>query len=119
MPDSERALSRLALDRGGPRDLAAVRDGLAQAEWAARGARRPRFPEVLVLAREGLAGHDELISLLDTALVEEPPYLARDGGFVAPGFDEDLDDTRRLRDQGRGVVAELQAEYVRRAGSTR
>ena len=35
---------------------------------------------------------------------------------MAAGFDEELDETRRLRDQGRGVIAELQAEYVRRSG---
>ncbi len=54
--------------------------------------------------------------LLDAALVAEPPHLVRDGGFVAAGFDEELDETRRLRDEGRGVIAELQAEYVRRSG---
>ncbi len=103
VPDLERALSRLALDRGGPRDLAALRDGLAQAERlhaalagrAAGGARRG--------ARRRSAGHDALVARLDAALVAEPPLLARDGGFVAAGFDAELDETRRLRDQGRGV----------------
>ena len=67
-------------------------------------------------AREALAGHEALTGLLEAALVAEPPLLARDGGFVAEGFDAELDETRRLRDQGRGVIAELQAEYVRRSG---
>ncbi len=115
VPDLERALSRLALDRGGPRDLAAVRDGLAEAERL-RDALAGDLPEVLAAARGALAGHDELVALMDAALVAEPPQLARDGGFVAAGFDEELDETRRLRDQGRGVIGELQAEYVRRSG---
>ena len=71
---------------------------------------------MLAAAQGALAGHGELIRLLDAALVEEPPLLVRDGGFVAAGFDEELDATRRLRDQGRGVIAELQAEYVRQSG---
>ncbi len=115
VPDLERALSRLALDRGGPRDLAVIRDGLGQA-GRLHEALGDELPDVLAAARAALVGHEELTALLEAALVAEPPYLARDGGFVAAGHDEELDETRRLRDQGRGVVAELQAEYVRRSG---
>jgi DNA mismatch repair protein MutS len=115
VPDLERALSRLALDRGGPRDLAAVRDGLVQAERL-RPVLEGELPEVLAAAQGALSGHEELTGLLDAALVGEPPLLVRDGGFVAAGFDEELDATRQLRDQGRGVIAELQAEYVRQSG---
>ena len=52
------------------------------------------------------------MALLEAALVAEPPLLARDGGFIAPGYDAELDETRRLRDEGRGVIAGMQAEYV-------
>ncbi len=115
VPDLERALSRLALDRGGPRDLAAIRDGLAEA-GRLREALDRELPEVLARARDALGGHGALTDLLDAALVAEPPTLARDGGFVAEGYDAELDETRRLRDQGRGVIAKLQAEYVQRSG---
>jgi DNA mismatch repair protein MutS len=114
-PDLERALSRLALDRGGPRDLAVVRDALAQAERL-HAALAGDLPAVLAEARAALAGHAALAGLLEAALVAEPPLLLRDGGFVAAGHDPELDATRRLRDEGRGVIAELQAEYVRRSG---
>ncbi|MFV0302274.1 MAG: DNA mismatch repair protein MutS, partial [Paracoccus sp. (in: a-proteobacteria)] len=115
VPDMDRALSRLALERGGPRDLAAIRAGLTQG--AAIAARLPEdTPQVLGEAARNLTGHDALIGLLDDALVAEPPLLARDGGFVAPGHDADLDDTRRLRDEGRGVIAGMQADYVARTG---
>lgn len=115
VPDMDRALSRLALDRGGPRDLAAIRAGLAQG--AAIAARLPDdAAPVLADAVRDLTGHDELIALLDAALVAEPPLLARDGGFVAAGHDADLDQTRRLRDEGRGVIAGMQADYAALAG---
>ena len=71
---------------------------------------------MLAEARAALTGHGALVDLLAAALVAEPPLLARDGGFVAGGFDEELDATRKLRDEGRGVIAELQGEYVRRTG---
>ena len=113
--DMDRALSRLALDRGGPRDLAAIRAGLAQG--AAIAARLPGdAAPVLAEAARDLTGHDDLIRLLDDALVAEPPLLARDGGFVASGYDDDLDQTRRLRDEGRGVIAGMQADYAALAG---
>ncbi|MBU2957294.1 DNA mismatch repair protein MutS [Paracoccus sp. 1_MG-2023] len=114
-PDMDRALSRLALERGGPRDLAAIRAGLTQA--AAIADRLPDdAPPLLLDAAADLRGHDDLIDLLDQALVAEPPLLARDGGFVATGHDADLDETRRLRDEGRGVIAGMQADYAALAG---
>jgi DNA mismatch repair protein MutS len=114
-PDLERALSRLALERGGPRDLAAVRDALAQAA-ALEAALAGELPAPVAEARAALAGHEELLALLEAALVAEPPVMLRDGGFVAAGFAPELDETRKLRDEGRGVIAALQAEYVRLSG---
>lgn len=115
VPDMDRALSRLALDRGGPRDLTAIRAGLAGAlrvsEMLVVG-----VPPLLAEAGRALVGHDRLAGLLEEALVAEPPLLVRDGGFVASGFDPELDDTRRLRDEGRGVVAGMQAEYIAQTG---
>ncbi len=115
-PDIERALSRLALDRGGPRDLAALRDGLAQAGALAALLSDRELPALLGQARDGLCGHGDLCRRLDDALVAEPPQQMRDGGFVAPGHDSDLDDARRLRDEGRGIIAGMQAEYVEETG---
>ena len=114
VPDIDRALSRLALDRGGPRDLAAIRGGLAQA--GAMAARLDAVPQVLAEAAGALRGLGDLVELLDRALVAEPPVLARDGGFVAEGFDDDLDQTRQLRDEGRGVIAGMQAGFIEATG---
>ncbi|MDO5657894.1 MAG: DNA mismatch repair protein MutS [Paracoccus sp. (in: a-proteobacteria)] len=115
VPDMDRALSRLALERGGPRDLAAIRAGLAQGA-AIAGLLGNDAPAALAEAAARLHGHDALTDLLDDALVAEPPLLARDGGFVAQGYDADLDETRALRDEGRGVIARMQAEYADLAG---
>ncbi len=111
----DRALSRLALDRGGPRDLAAVRTGLAQAARIAESA-PDGLPTALTEALAGLAGHDVLRDRLDAALVAEPPLLVRDGGFVGVGVDADLDEARRLRDEGRSVIASMQADYAAATG---
>lgn len=115
--DMDRALSRLALDRGGPRDLAAIRAGLTQGA-AIAALLGDDSVQVLAEAARDLTGHDALIDLLDDALVAEPPLLARDGGFVATGHDAVLDETRRLRDEGRGVIAAMQADYIAETGVT-
>ena len=59
-----------------------------------------------------LTGHSTLLDLLDDALVAEPPLLVRDGGMVAPDYDTELDEARSLRDEGRGVIAAMQADFV-------
>lgn len=106
-PDIERALSRLALDRGGPRDLAALRNALAEMPGIASLA--PRYASEL-------AGFDAIRTELENALVAEPPLLARDGGFVAPEYNAELDEAQQLRDEGRSVIAELQTRYADQTG---
>jgi DNA mismatch repair protein MutS len=115
VPDMDRALSRLSLDRGGPRDLTALRAGLTQALDMAEQAQND-FPTVLRAAFADLTGHSDLIDQLDADLVAEPPLLVRDGGFIATGCDPELDDARTLRDEGRSVIAQLQQQYTTLSG---
>ena len=116
-PDVARALSRLSLGRGGPRDLAAMRDGLAAGEkLAARLEGLMHPPDDIARAEEMLVGHDSLISSLREALVEEPPLLARDGNFIAPGCDEALDEARGLRDDSRLVIRDMEAALKTQTG---
>ena len=115
VPDIDRALSRLALDRGGPRDLAAIRGGV-QASRMLSEMLVGEMPDLLQRSVGDLVGQDELAALLERALVAEPPLLARDGGLIATGFDKDLDEARHLRDEGRGVIAAMQADFVEQTG---
>ena len=115
-PDLDRALSRLALERGGPRDLAAIRNGLSQAEVIAGLCSGLDLPALMAGAMSDLQGFDDLLSLLDAALVAEPPLLARDGGFIATGYDPELDEARTLRDEGRSVIASMQKQYAEHTG---
>ncbi|MEP0964856.1 MAG: DNA mismatch repair protein MutS [Roseobacter sp.] len=116
VPDLDRALSRLSLDRGGPRDLAGIRNGLEQASLLFQTLSTLDLPKQISTAVHDLTGHDALIERLGAALVAEPPLLARDGGFIAPGHDTDLDEARTLRDEGRAVIASMQKEFVSKTG---
>ncbi|MEL6883288.1 MAG: DNA mismatch repair protein MutS [Pseudomonadota bacterium] len=115
VPDMDRALSRLSLDRGGPRDLDALRNGLACAQTVHRMC-TDRMPDALQMAVDDLIGHDDLIDRLDSDLIAEPPLLIRDGEFIATGCDAELDEARQLRDEGRTVIAQMQQQYVEQTG---
>jgi DNA mismatch repair protein MutS len=113
-PDIERALARLTLGRGGPRDLAALRVGLARAGGlAARlgGIDRSTVPALAADWIRMLGDHAQLVDHLSRALGPDLPLLARDGGFVAPGYDPALDETRSLRDESRRLIAGLERRY--------
>ncbi len=115
-PDMERALARLTLGRGGPRDLAAMREGLRQSA-ALRTTLLTHDNELSVQPRQiadavrQLDGHGDLVALLDQALAQELPLLARDGGFVASGYRQELDELRTLRDESRKLIAGLEQKY--------
>jgi len=112
VPDLDRALSRIALDRAGPRDLVCIRSGLTQSSDISMKYNRYTLPVLLNDALKTLNGFDDLVALLHNALVDEPPLLSRDGGFVATGYDSELDETRQLRDEGRSIIAQMQQEYI-------
>ncbi|MFG1394709.1 DNA mismatch repair protein MutS [Xanthobacter agilis] len=115
-PDMARALTRLALGRGGPRDLAAIRDGLMGARdlvaLFAAGPPSDIARDLAMLVRVP----DALADALAAALADELPPHRRDGGFVRAGYDGELDATRALRDESRRVVAALERRYAEETG---
>jgi DNA mismatch repair protein MutS len=120
VPDMERALSRLTLGRGGPRDLAAVRDALAEAaslrQLLAEDGQLAPLPAGLAAARHELGHHAELVDRLARALAAELPLFARDGGFIAAGYAPELDELRTLRDESRRLIVQLEARYRSETG---
>ena len=122
--DIARAVGRLALGRGGPRDLAAVRIGLSAAERLSGlfiGQVDPLTGQprriAVALDRLGLSPDlSRLMADLIDGLVDEPSHLARDGGFVRPDYRPELDAARTLRDDSRRVVADLEARAVAESG---
>lgn len=122
-PDMVRALSRLTLGRGGPRDLAAVRDGLGRAHSARdllkvadEGDMAGGLPHILACNSEDLGQHDAMINRLAAALAEDLPLNSRDGGFIRRGHSHDLDEMVELRDESRKLIVGLQADYAADTG---
>jgi len=120
-PDIERALTRLSLGRGGPRDLAALRDALGETAALRLLLTAPSLvplPMLLADAERRLGEHGALVDRLRRALAAELPLFARDGGFVAGAYSPELDELRELRDQSRRTIAALQARYAEATGVT-
>ena len=118
-PDVERAVSRLTLGRGGPRDLANIKTTLAAIPkiknlLSAAGAEAllEKLPEALKAVADRLGYHDHLVSALDGALEEELPLLARDGGFVRKGYYPPLDEIKEIKDDSHKLIVELQNKYA-------
>jgi len=105
-PDLERALSRLSVGRGGPRDLLALRQALDRAAAVKQTLVDSGSP--LAASAERIAPLSELRARLDGELADEPPLLARDGGAIKGGWHDELDQQRGLRDQARRHVAALE-----------
>ena len=117
MPDIGRALGRLVAGRGGPRDLAQLRDGLVaaaalRAHWDGPGP----VPDLLTELLPRLGGHAELTDRLTSALVDSPPLDAAKGGFIAEGYDPALDALRSASSDGRKAIAGLEARYREATG---
>ena len=117
-PDMARALARLSVGRGGPRDLAALRDGIEAADRASArlGLMRDPTQDIFAATRALQRPPRDLLRELSAALDDTLPLLKRDGGFVRPGYEAALDETRALRDQSRQVVAAMQARYADETG---
>lgn len=112
-PDYERALSRLSLGRGGPRDLAAIGHGLARGEELRIFLEKQTdTPERLKKSVDHLGYHGPLIDRLERALLPDLPMLSRDGGFIARGYVPEFDTLCALRDEGHGMMAALQNQYA-------
>ncbi len=116
-PDMQRALSRLALNRGGPRDLGSLASGLAAAREIAGLIGGAELPAELRAA--GVALGDlpvDFAEHLETALADDLPLLKRDGGLVRAGYDGELDEMRALRDQSRRVIAGMERDLADETG---
>ncbi|MDZ3832082.1 MAG: DNA mismatch repair protein MutS [Sphingopyxis sp.] len=117
LPDAGRALGRLVAGRGGPRDLAQLRDALGGARLLREQmGRRADLPPLLARILPGLDGHGALVDELSRALVDTPPVDAGQGGYIAEGYDAALDALRETARDGRKAIAALEAEYRDRTG---
>lgn len=117
-PDIERALSRLCLNRGGPRDALVIAAGLgaAQSVRVALETISREIPENMYEMLPVLGGHETLCENIKGILKPDCPLLARDGNFVKHGYSAALDELRNLRDESQKLILALQQSYIEMTG---
>ncbi|MEE8170848.1 MAG: DNA mismatch repair protein MutS, partial [Phycisphaerae bacterium] len=119
MIDVERVIGRLGVGRAGPRDVAglgrALRNGAAIAETLSPGG-GPTLPAPLKRIAEAVGGWNELADYLSAALRDDAPPIQRDGGYIAEGFDEELDRLRSVQRDGHRWLGEFQSREAERCG---
>jgi len=117
VPDMARALARLALRRGSPRDFAAILRGMEAVRMLCSLFQNTRLPTEVAAAQQALAALPAALNThLSQALADELPLLKRDGGFIRSGYHEELDEMRDLRDESRKIVTALQNRYADETG---
>ncbi len=119
VPDIERIASRIALLSARPRDLSGLRAGLQQlpALQAALASSHPLGqPALLEQTQAELSTPHACLSLLERAIAAEPAAMVRDGGVIAPGYDDELDELRGLSENAGQYLLDLETRERERTG---
>lgn len=125
-PDIERAVSRVSLGRGGPRDLANIAQGLdvvpkiknllASFSKQQDAQMIKEMPSAVADVIGRLGYHGDLVDTLNKALDDDLPLLARDGGFIRPGYYPPLDEIKHIKNDSHKMLADMQARYAADTG---
>ncbi len=113
--DLERLIGRLCQGGGNARDLVALRHSLAKLPAIRTALAEVTLPRVAVLLEE-IVLQDDLVALLASALVEEPPIPIKEGGMIRPGYRADLDELLSAGTEGKEWLARLQQREIERTG---
>jgi DNA mismatch repair protein MutS len=116
--DLERLSVRAVLREATPRDLGALRDGLAASPRAIAAVQSIPEPAAGDLFGAGIDPVADVCARLTATLVDRPPTLAREGGLVRDGFDPDLDELRKIKTGGTELIVALEAKLRAQTNAT-
>ncbi len=111
-PDVERAMGRLSMNRGGPRDLARVKNALVVGKNVRSYLSASELPKLIGAALAKVGKNEGLINILTDCLLVDLPVLSKDGGFIKAGFSEELDELKTIMSNSQSLIAELQQKYA-------
>ena len=113
--DVERILSRVALRSARPRDLRQLCEALSRLPELRQQLAAVESPLLHDLS-EQVGDHKQQHRLLDKAIIDSPPMLIRDGGVIAPGYDDELDDLRAIAENADQYLVDLEVRERERTG---
>ncbi len=111
--DMERILARIALNSARPRDLVQLRQGLQQLPSLQEAIQQKNISALHAL-HQALTSPADTLSLLEQAIVDEPPLLVRDGGVIASGYDKTLDELQDLSANANQFLIDLEEKEKQR-----
>ena len=113
--DIERIIARIALKTARPRDLCQLRETFNVLPQLKSQIEQLDSPRIQVLLDQ-LGNYPELTTLLNSAIVESPPVLIRDGGVIAPDYDQELDELRGISENAGQYLIDLETRERERTG---
>jgi len=116
VPDIERALSRLSVGRGGPRDMLGIATALAQIPQIRLAFQNDSLPDSLERTLLRMGEHSALHARISDCIRPDAPLLARDGNLICDGYSPELDELRHAKENAQQQLAEMRAAYVNLTG---
>jgi DNA mismatch repair protein MutS len=117
--DIERIAARIAYGNAGPRDLIALADSLSalpEIRCTIQDCRTVAIPQHIINALQDLRDLPGSIDLIRSAIVDEPPPIARNGGVIRPGYSKELDEIKGVLHSGKDWIVELQQKEREQTG---
>ena len=114
--DLERLIAKVDAGRANPRDLKGLATSLRPIPEIRRTLDERRETSGLTSLVSRLSPQPAIVDLIDRAIAEDPPVMLVDGGFIAPGYDAELDELRQIATEGHQWLAEFQAREIQRTG---
>lgn len=111
VPDIERALSRLSVGRGGPKDVLGIAWGLQKIPAIRMAVQGTGVPDPLTRCLLRMGEHTGLVSKITDCIKPDAPVMARDGNVIREGFSAELDDLRNIKENAKQLLAQMQAKY--------
>ena len=112
-PDIERATSRVLMNKCGPKDIKSILVALVNFKHINEVLLNHDQLKSLYIEDESI---DKIIEKVSSAIVEDPPTLARDGNFIKKGYDKQLDEYKTLLDNAEYYISKMQEEYSNDSG---
>lgn len=113
--DLERLNGRIAMATGNAKDLAALRTSLEKLPQIIDLLKQSEGP-LLSDLRESLDPMPDMVELIASAIVDDPPFVMREGGLIREGYNAELDELRSISREGKGWIASLEREEKERTG---
>ncbi|MGC9060803.1 MAG: DNA mismatch repair protein MutS, partial [Thermoplasmata archaeon] len=114
--DMERIATRISCNRCTPRDMIALKNTLKVLPGIQKLLGKEQLPEILTKIIENIKPMDDVVELIEKAIVEDPPVIVKEGGIIREGFSSEVDELRKALTQGKDWIAELEAKERERTG---